>query len=338
MMDTPNPAPLLHGGRLYLARHRFPNAPHPWIDLSTGINPNAYPVGPLPPVLWQRLPEPEDLAALEAAAARAYGVPDPTMVVAAPGTQALIQLLPRLIPLARIKIPQPTYAEHAQAWQAAGTQLDERPDPEALVLCNPNNPDGARHDPAILAARATTLRLLIVDEAFADFEPGLSLAPFLPLPNTILLRSFGKAYGLAGLRLGFALLDARNADRLRAMLGPWPVSGPAIAIATRALADTAWQAAAARTAHAAARRLDRLLAAAGLAIVGGTALFRLAEAPDAQALADRLAYAGILVRTFAATPTRLRLGLPPDEPAWSRLEQALTPRAIPGSPAPTPPS
>ena len=316
---------LPHGGRLSQARTRYPGAPEPFLDLSTGINPDAYPFTPPPPDAWRRLPEPEAIQALEAAAARAYGVPSPAMAVAGPGSQALIQLLPRLLPFPAIAIPAPTYAEHAAAWRAAGAEVHDAP-PEACraaVVCNPNNPTGRRHDPATLAGLATRLETLVVDEAFADFEPGLSLAPRLPIPGLVLLRSFGKPYGLAGLRLGFALAEPRLAARIRQALGPWPVSGPAALIGAEALNDAAWRSRAAAQAQAAAARLDALLRSAGLMPLGGAALFRLAAVPDAAALARRLAKAGILVRAFEQQPAWLRFGLPPDEQAWTRLGEAL---------------
>ena len=306
-----------HGGRLEAARHRWPGAPEPWIDLSTGINPDAYPFEPPPAEAWTRLPEPEQVAALEAAAARAYGLKDPTMAVAAPGTQALIQLLPRLLPQARITIDGPTYAEHEAAWAASGATI--APDAPARVLCNPNNPDGRRHDPATLHAD----RLLVVDEAYADFEPGLSLAPHLPRPGVVVLRSFGKAYGLAGLRLGFALCERALATRLREALGPWAIGGPAIAIGRAALLDHAWRVQAAGRANAAAARLARLLAASGLTVLGGTSLFQLGQTPHAAARYDRLGQAGMLVRRFDRAPTWLRFGLPPNDPGWARLQTAL---------------
>lgn len=319
--------PIAHGGRLAEAMRRYPDAPTPWIDLSTGISPHAYPFTVPGPDAWRRLPEPEAVAALEAVAARAYGVSDPACVVAAPGTQALIQLMPRLFPQRRIAIPGPTYAEHEAAWRAAGTVID--PVATCLVLCNPNNPDGRRHDPAALAAHSHDL--LIVDEAYADFEPGLSLAPYLPLPKTIVLRSFGKAYGLAGLRLGFALTTPANAAMIRTALGPWPISGPAVAIGTESFADATWRAEAAVQAHAASARLDILLHAAGLTHIGGTALFRTVQTAAAHPLADHLARAGLLVRRFAHAGTWLRMGLPPDESAWARLSAVLArPRRLAG--------
>nr|WP_282571782.1 threonine-phosphate decarboxylase CobD [Roseomonas acroporae] len=336
-----------HGGRLGAARRRFPDAPAPFLDLSTGINPVPWPLpGPmpaLPPAAFSRLPEPEALEALQRAAALAYGVADPGCVVASPGTQILIGLLPRLLPLRAARILGPTYAEHALAWEAAGAAvttvteagaLDAGEAGTAAVLCNPNNPDGRRVPAAPLLALAARLAarggLLVVDEAFADLEPTggpagdgwRSLAPALPAPGLVVLRSFGKTYGLAGLRLGFALAAPGLAARLRAALGPWAVSGPALALGTAALADRGWlRAAAARLAGDTAR-LDRLLAAAGLRPLGGTHLFRLAEG-DAAGWYERLGRAGILVRPFAARPRWLRLGLPGDAAAWDRLEAAL---------------
>lgn len=286
-----------------------------------------YPVPPLPSEAFTRLPEPEALDALQAAAAAAYGVSDPAMAVAAPGTQALISLLPLLLPQQSVAVLGPTYAEHAAAWRNAGADVRVvlPPFPEgkgAVVLCNPNNPDGRRVAAPDLLALAARRSLLIVDEAFADFEPQDSLAPHLPLPGVVVLRSFGKAYGLAGLRLGFALAAPALAARIRAALGPWAVSGPALHIGSAALEDTAWRDAAGRRLRADSAALDGLLARAGMTAIGGTTLFRLVDTPDAAGWADRLGRAGILVRSFTDAPTRLRFGLP-GAAGWDRLASAL---------------
>ena len=300
--------PIAHGGALVAARRRFPAAPEPWLDLSTGINPVPYPVPPLPAAAFTRLPDPEDVAALEAVAALAYGVGDPACVVAAPGTQMLIQMLPRLFPDGAVCVPGPTYAEHQAVWQAAcrppaswGTNAPGT----ITVVCNPNNPDGRRYNPAELLALAG---VLVVDEAFADFEDN-SLAGELPRPGLLLLRSFGKAYGLAGVRLGFALADPPLAGTIRAVLGPWAVSGPALHIGRIALADHAWRAAAAARLAQDAAAMDVVLQSAGCTLVGGTRLFRLVSHPQAAALADHLGAAGILVRRFDEHPHWLRFGI-----------------------------
>jgi cobalamin biosynthetic protein CobC len=316
-----------HGGDINSAAAAFPEAPTPWIDLSTGINPVAYSLPVLPPEAWTRLPSPADLASLEAAAAARYGAA-PEAVAAAPGTQALIQALPRLFPAARVAILGPTYGGHETAWRAAGAEVVAVRDARDLegashiVVVSPNNPDGrwlsldTLHG---LAARAAARRgLLVVDAAFADFEPESAAAG----PATVVLRSFGKAYGLAGLRLGFALAPAEMAARLREALGPWPVSGASIAIGRQALRDPAWLAETRTRLEQDARWLDATLARAGFDILGGTALFRLGQRDDAAEAFARLAGAGVLTRPFRSAPSWLRFGLP--APAHrERVEAAL---------------
>lgn len=320
-----------HGGNLDAARRRFPAAPEPWIDLSTGINPWPYPLPTLAPELWQRLPGEAALEALAAAAARYYGAPGPEHVATAPGSQALIQLLPRLRPPGRVCVEEPTYAEHALAWSAAGHSVgpfSPSPLPDVTVLVNPNNPDGRRTTAGAVRemARRSGRRggWLVVDEAFADVAPELSAAVHVGTPGLIVLRSFGKFFGLAGLRLGFALAEPALAARLREAFGPWPVAGPALEIARAAFADESWISSTRRRLAEAAARLDALLAARGLRVLGGTDLYRLASHDDAQAIFARLGAAGILVRRFEIDPHWLRFGLPPDEAAWRRLEEALT--------------
>jgi len=335
MGETTGTGGIWHGGDLGRARALFPAAPEPWIDLSTGINPIPYPVPALPLSLWQRLPAADDEAALLAAARNAYRVPAEAGIVAAPGTQILIDLLPRVVPdLIRagpVAVLGPTYAEHALAWRKMGATvveadtLAQAADAATVVVVNPNNPDGrllSVSELAALAARcAARGGLLVVDEAFCDFTPEASLVPALP-PATLVLRSFGKTYGLAGVRLGFAIGEANLVSALRDAMGPWAVAGPALAIGVQALADAAWlaQAGAARAADAA--RLDALLAPRG-EIIGGTALFRLLATPEAPALFAHLGGRGLYVRRFQADPTRLRFGLPGDAPGWARLEAAL---------------
>jgi len=320
-----------HGGDLATARALFPEAPEPWIDLSTGINPIPYPLPALPLSLWTRLPGASEEAALLAAARAAFGAPDGTGIVAAPGTQILIELLPHLAPAGPVAVLGPTYAEHAHAWNKAGfrvieaASLSEAQPAATLVVVNPNNPDGRvlpKPELAQLAGRcAARGGLLIVDEAFADFTPEMSVIPELPR-GAIVLRSFGKTYGLAGLRLGFAVAAPELTIRLAAALGPWSVAGPALHVGALALADRDWLARASAERARDAARLDALLAPHGR-IVGGTSLFRLLETPAAPALFARLGRSGIYVRRFQQAPDRLRFGLPGDEAGWSRLQAAL---------------
>ena len=325
-MALPNTAskgvkPVAHGGDLRAVRKRFPDAPQPWIDLSTGINPVPYPVPPLSPESWTRLPSHEDLRTLIEAAARRYGVDDPETIVAAPGTQALIQLLPRLVPPSRVAIVGPTYEEHEVSWRRQGHEVTVvdglAASADVTVLVNPNNPTGRLLPVSDLQA---VTGLLIVDEAFIDFHP--RSASFAG-GNAVILRSFGKTYGLAGLRLGFAIAERAFANRLREELGPWAVPGPAIEIGRRALADDQWLAQATGRLTADCQRLDELLTGAGFTIQGGTLLFRLGRHPNATKIVDALGRSGIHVRSFGHEPSWLRFGLPADEAAFDRLARAL---------------
>lgn len=319
-----------HGGALDVARRAFPQVPEPWLDLSTGINPRPYPVEGLAASDWARLPEADALARLERAAIASYGAPPWIEAVAAPGTQAVIQQLPALLAGSDVRILGPTYGEFSRVFAAAGARPTTVSSPERLagadvaVVVNPNNPDGRSLDPAALLPLATRVGTLVVDEAFADAaSPRLSAIPQLPAARVIVLRSFGKIYGLAGLRLGFALAPASLAGALRRALGPWPVSGPAITLGTRALADTRWLTATRTRLGEDGARLAFMLRRTGAAPLGATPLFRLVAHPAAPALFVSLARRGILVRPFAGEPTRLRFGLPGTEPDWVRLDDAL---------------
>lgn len=321
--------PLPHGGALLAASRRWEHALRPWLDLSTGISPFAFRLPPLPPEAFTRLPEPDEIARLEALAAARFGVGEGAAAVAAPGTQVLLPLVARLVPPGRAVIVGPTYAEHARCAALAGHVVQELPVPEPadlLVLVNPNNPDGRLRSAAELRALAAAQRarggLLLVDEAFMEAaDSNESMAPWLVEGGVVVLRSFGKFHGLAGLRLGFAAASEPLAARLSAWLGPWAISGPALATGLAAYADPDWATAARRRQDGAVRALDRVLERAGCRVLGGTSLFRLVETPAGTQ--DRLGRAGILVRGFEFWPDRLRFGLPVDEAALARLEAAL---------------
>lgn len=325
-------ADLVHGGDLSGATARFGEPRQGWLDLSTGINPIPYPMTALATDVWQRLPQAAARDALIAAAARFYGVPDMDTIVAADGSQTLLQWLPRLLPAGRTAVIAPSYGEYAVCWQAVEQEvvrirgLAEATEAQIIVLANPNNPDGRRFEPEVLLQQAERLAArggwLIVDEAFADAAPEISLAPHAGRPSLIVLRSFGKFFGLAGLRLGFALAPADLAQRLRAALGPWPVSGPALAIGTQALSDSAWSGWTRDRLRHDSARLANLLQVHGLAIVGRTAQFCLAAHEQAPDLFDHLGRRGILTRPFSNEPSWLRFGLPTAD-GFARLDAAL---------------
>ena len=324
------PVLLHHGGRLRAAAARYGIALDQWLDLSTGINPNGWPVPAIPTASWARLPEDDD--GLEQAAQSYY---ETEHVLPVAGSQAAIQALPRLRPRSRVAVLDPGYAEHAYAWRRAGHEvtgvaaerLDEAmQDSDVLLLIHPNNPTGARfpveqllHWHARLAARGGWL---VVDEAFMDVTPEHSLCHYSARPGLIVLRSLGKFFGLAGARVGFVLAEPAVLDAIEARLGPWAVSAPSRWVARAALADIAWQQSARPALLAAGARLAELLRSRGLAPTGGTALFQWVRTADAAAWHERLARQGILTRLFADPPS-LRFGLPHHETDWARLATAL---------------
>ncbi|RVD73917.1 MAG: threonine-phosphate decarboxylase [Mesorhizobium sp.] len=323
-----------HGGSLGRASALFPHAPRPFVDLSTGINPHSYPIFELPATTLSRLPEAARLGELRAVAASAYGAPSAAHVAAAPGTQILLPRVASLLKPGKALVLGPTYAEHSRAAAIAGHAAAEVDDVEALteadlaVVVNPNNPDGRVVERERLLQLAARLRarggLLVVDEAFMDVGPAAeSLAGDVGQGGIVVLRSFGKFFGLAGVRLGFALADTLTVQRLETQLGPWAVAGPALEYGIRALGDTQWQAAMRGRLAQDAARLDKLFARFGATVAGGTTLFRYLRLPEAAGLFSALGERGILLRHFAQRPQVLRAGLPGDETEWQRLEAAL---------------
>jgi cobalamin biosynthetic protein CobC len=312
----------------------FPEAPEPWIDLSTGINPHSFPIGSVEPGVWNRLPQADAEQKVREVAARYYGVTEIDRIVPVPGSQAAIQLLPSLRTKVRVGVVEPTYGEHAMCWQREGHDVfgiarpgDCPKGTDVLVVVNPNNPDGRVIDPDSLA-RIRQERLpedgwLIVDEAFADCIAGASLAPRTGQSGIILLKSFGKFFGLSGVRLGFVLAEQAVCRRIGDRLGPWGVSGPALNVATRAMNDVAWIRNTLERLKRETQNLDKVLVTAGLEIVGGTDLYRLTTSDNAWELFVHLGKSGIYARRFPDQPKWLRFGLPADAAALARLESAL---------------
>lgn len=330
-MDWFDETPAYHGGDLREAEALFGVPDAGWLDLSTGINPTAYPDTHVSPEAWHRLPQPTAQNLLLQAARSYYGVPQDAAIVAGPGSQALLQHLPALFTPGGVAVIGPTYAEHSRLWSASGhdvTTVDDLSKAKAgdiAVLVNPNNPDGRTVDPARLVAvdGEPRRRLLVVDEAFADTNPANSVVPRLGADPILALRSFGKFFGLPGLRLGFAIGPPGIVARLKDHLGPWAVSGAALEIGARALGDKTWIADTRSRLAERADALDRVLAAAHLKIVGGTSLFRLVEDSHAPEIFPRLGESGIFVRRFPQRPCWLRFGVPGTADDLQRLADAL---------------
>ncbi len=321
---------LEHGGKLRAAANRYSIPLEQWIDLSTGVNPNGWPVPAVPDRVWRRLPEEEDDLAM---VARDYYLAPALLPVA--GSQAAIQMIPELRPTCRVGIISPGYGEHAAAWSRAGHHVhsltaerieDQIIRLDVLVLIHPNNPTGACFGREQLLSWRQGLAsrggLLVVDEAFMDSTPQHTLAPDTGLPGLIVLRSLGKFFGLAGARVGFALAEVPLLEQLRERLGPWAVSGPSRWIACRALRDRHWQHQARQQLAQQATRLARLLRDVGLEPTGGTTLFQWIITPEAGRIHHQLAQQGILTRLFQG-PGSLRVGIPANQAEFRRLEAAL---------------
>lgn len=319
----------VHGGRLAEARARFGGSREDWLDLSTGINPVPWPGTDAVGIDWQSLPDPEDLARLERQAAASFGA-DPALCCAVPGSETGLRLIARMIGLPGRHLPL-AYGSHADAFLQASPIASLEPAEagrSVLVIANPNNPDGRTTPAAALLAalerQESNDGWLIVDEAFADYRRDGSLAGQVANGRRlVVLRSFGKFFGLAGVRLGFAIAPAELLGGLRRMIGEWPVSAAALAIGTAAYADGAWTAATRRDLPERAGRLDAVLLRHGLVPRGDCPLFRLVEAASAPDLFEQLAQRRILTRPFAGHPRLLRIGLPPDDAALSRLDNAV---------------
>jgi cobalamin biosynthesis protein CobC len=332
-----------HGGRLSVAQSVFPHAPQPWIDLSTGINPKPYPAPRATSAARNRLPDVRELARLEAVAAESFGVADTARVVAVGGTECALRLLPVVLGLREVVIAAPTYGSHEDAWRrvlapcsgavrtvATGELNSSLAPGNAVIVVNPNNPDGRVFSREQLLALHSSVAVhggkLIVDESFGEVAPHANVAHLAgspDAPDMIVLRSFGKFYGLAGVRLGFVIAAPPTLDTLRGLLGDWPVSSDALVAGLAAYADRAWADTTRTKLQAAAARLDELLKRAGFEIAGGTSLYRLARAADAPNRFTRLAAHGILARPFAYDATLLRFGLPAGPSEWQRVANAL---------------
>ncbi|MCK0169211.1 pyridoxal phosphate-dependent class II aminotransferase [Jannaschia sp. S6380] len=317
MPDAPTVPPPArdHGGGLDAVRARWGGDVDDWLDLSTGINPDPYPLPEMPARVWTALPDAAATRALGDAARAFWGVPDGADILAAPGASALIARLPVLTPPGRVAIPGPTYNEHAAAFRAAGWAIDDV-GRDAQVVVHPNNPDGR-----LTGRDELTAPFAIIDESFCDIVPDATHVGLSMRPGTVVLKSFGKFWGLAGLRLGFAIATPDTLAPLREALGPWPVSGPALGIGTQALRDTGWARRTRSHLAEAARRLDAVMVPHARPI-GGTDLFKLYDTADARAFQERLARHRIWSRTFPYSDRWIRLGLPPDN-RWTQLEEAL---------------
>ena len=308
-----------HGGGLDAAIAKYGGTRAEWIDLSTGINPNSYPIPNVPAHFWQDLPDETAQQTLLSAARVFWNVPDDADIVACAGLSQMIAALPLLHPTAAVQINKPTYNEHEAAFRANGWDIDEASN--IRVVVHPNNPDGRQA--SLSSTDLAQSPLTIIDESFCDTQPDMTYIGKATTPNVVVLKGLGKFWGLAGLRLGFAISHKDTTDRLRDFIGPWAVSGPAQFIGAQSLSDTNWSDATRARLQSDSKRLDDIAHRAGFELVGGTDLFRLYETPSASHVQDQLAQNFIWSRRFPYSKTWLRLGLAGPESHWQRLAAAL---------------
>jgi len=311
-----------HGGGLDGAIALYGGRKSDWLDLSTGINPVPYPIPDISNEAWERLPDRHATDHLLKAARSFWNVPGGAEIVAAPGASALIARLPYLSGGGSAFIPSPTYNEHEAAFRSVKPDFRfDDPAASVHVYVHPNNPDGRLWPTGVIGGRALT----IIDESFCDVCPQNSHIAQSENAGVIVLKSFGKFWGLAGLRLGFAIAASETLHSPSAglddLLGPWAVSGPALEIGAQALEDVDWANATRARLSQDAQRLDKLMAAHS-ELEGGTDLFRLYRVDDAKAWQDRLARHKIWSRIFPYSRHWLRLGLPAPN-RWGQLDSAL---------------
>ncbi|MFK7902101.1 MAG: threonine-phosphate decarboxylase CobD [Nitratireductor sp.] len=328
--------PVFHGGGLDAAIAQWGGDKANWLDLSTGINPNPYSNLRVDIGSFSRLPDSGTKAELLDAARAYYGLDDNAHLIAGNGTQALIEILPKALGAQKIGIISPTYGEHAHVWKKAGAEVLELDSDgelprvldtlDALVVVNPNNPTAQCFEPEQLREFAKHLSknngTLIVDEAFCDTRPELSLADALP-ENAIVLKSIGKFFGLAGIRLGFAACHGKHMPMIEQHIGPWMVNGVALEVGTRALKDTLWQTRTIETLNELSDNQSTVLKNSGLKISGANALFIYVEHAKANKIFEGLAKRNILVRQFKEREGFLRIGLCKDQTQLDRLDKAL---------------
>jgi len=321
-----------HGGQLLAAAKKFRIPRADWLDLSTGINPNGWPVPSIPPECWQRLPEDTD-DQLTTATQRYYQCKS---VIPLPGSQAGIQILPQLRSPCRVLVLANSYSEHAFHWQAAGhsvnsvtaadfsAQIDKH---DVAIVVNPDNPSGELISTETLLDWHDSLSKrggwLLVDEAFIDVNPENSLCPCSPLEGLLILRSLGKFFGLAGIRAGALIAEKNIIDQVGETLGPWSISHPTRWVSTQALLDTQWQADTRIQLKQQSQQLRSHLQKLNANSLNGTELFQTISMPDAATMYEQFARSGILTRLLNHQ-RGLRFGLPGSDTNMQRLVDAIS--------------
>ena len=308
-----------HGGGLDVAISKYGGTREQWLDLSTGINPTSYTIPKIPQHFWSSLPDSKAQKDLLIQAGKFWGIPQNSNIMAASGVSQLIAVLPNLLPANQVRIITPTYNEHAAAFRSNGWEVGDTGNVQVIV--NPNNPDGIYHQ--ITEEDAKDFELIIIDESFCDISPDKSLIHLAKKDNVIILKGLGKFWGLAGLRLGFAIAAPKLIESIINHVGPWAISGPAQFIGKAALSDSNWIDNTRIRLKKDSTRLDQIMSSKNIKAIGGTDLFRLYEVKNAHKIQDKLAQSFIWSRIFPYSENWLRLGIPGNQSEWMRLAKAL---------------
>ena len=321
--------PLEHGGDLSKASVKYRRDESQWLDLSTGIAPWSWPIPQIPESVFASLPS--NNGKLEQAAAAYYGN---SSLLAVPGSQAAISHLPRFFSKCKVGVLWPSYAEHFASWQHYGHQvvalkqheIDEQLETlRILVVVNPNNPTSQFIPLNTLLdwkhRLAKNNGFLIIDEAFIDTQPQQSfLHSGLDLNNVIVLRSLGKFFGLAGVRLGFIFAHQSILQFLQSQLGPWSVNHVAQCLGSQALLDKPWHIKQTLRLQQNARQLQQAFSKwSGLL---SSDYFVWIQTKNAESIHEHFAKAGIWTRLFSQ-PKSIRIGLPKNKNDWKELRKAI---------------
>lgn len=245
-----------HGGNALAMCETFDVSYDDCLDLTAAINPMAYKFGDVPASVWQQLPQEND--GLLQAAERYYGIgqtlSEQSKLMMTPGSSWTINQLPVFFSRCRrVWLPEQGYKEHEYSWVSKGFTIQTYstlPHEKALkqgdifVLINPNNPTTETYSQnkvlKLLMLLQTLSGYLIVDEAFMDVTPDASVLGRCH-SALIVLRSFGKFFGLPGIRLGAVWAPSDIIDYLKLKLEPWAINSAARHIAQKAFSDIVWQ-------------------------------------------------------------------------------------------------
>ena len=261
------------------------------------------------------------------AAAAAYAGVAPEQIVPGAGADELIALCAQtyLAPGRRAAISRPTYGMYRIVSQLQGADVvDDAQGADLIWVCNPNNPTGQLRpvEEVAVVARARPDAAVVVDEAYWEFA-GVTCVPLVAeLPNVIVLRTLSKAFGLAALRVGYAVAAPETAAELERRRPPASVSAPAARIAAAALRQPSLDV---EATVAERERVRRALIAAGLDCPEAHGNFVWVQTDEP--LGERLEGAGLVVRAFAEG-IRISLRHPP--------ENDLVLEALGASPGPAP--